>query len=293
MANNLPTQQRDHSRIDITEGMDPEDKARQLIASSKQEGKQVAALFRPVEGIVLWNFVLDSWDQYRTWLRLAGSFCPKLAMEVKCLHVKRTSPVSYEYSVCKVAAVNLRRAVHSAHDNKPHGQFWFCSVHKATPSSSAESRCNVCVQLFQVERERGVNFASTGKPGTPRVIDYGAICFRSQVLLAFGLRACLQHTADWLAASVAVADEVGWAAMGESTLSEGELSTFIRVKKLLQEADVSDDAAQPTWKKNTQAKMRSCYAAVMGGSHSSVRRWATYYSSSGTGGAGSSGKRCC
>eukprot|EP00241_Pyramimonas_parkeae_P015877 CAMPEP_0114319408 /NCGR_PEP_ID=MMETSP0059-20121206/25224_1 /TAXON_ID=36894 /ORGANISM="Pyramimonas parkeae, Strain CCMP726" /LENGTH=460 /DNA_ID=CAMNT_0001446411 /DNA_START=116 /DNA_END=1497 /DNA_ORIENTATION=+ len=198
-------QQGQNSRItlDVTEGMDPIDKGKSIAINASITNRG-----RPSEGIQLWNDVIEAWEYYRVWLRLAGSFSPKLTSEV--------------------------------------------------------------------EHERQRSFAVTGRPRTPRVIDYGAICFRTQVLLSYQLRGCLQHSIEWLAASVAAADEVGWANC-DRVLSEGDLNTFIRCQKLLQELDVADDAARS---EKSQDRMRVCFASAMGGAHPSSRRWATFYSSS-------------
>jgi hypothetical protein len=84
-------------------------------------------------------------------------------------------------------------------------------------------------------------------------------CRRSHVLLAYGLRRPLQQAALWMGATASV-DAAAWRAGGG--LSEGDLELLTRVRKLLRELDVGDDASELRLL-HTHAKFRRCFGALL------------------------------
>lgn len=81
---------------------------------------------------------------------------------------------------------------------------------------------------------------------TPTLYEKGVICFRSQVLLKYGLRRVLQSGFSWLSLNDA----------GGLT-SEIEVELLQSIHHLLQEVDVRDDSLSP--KAFTQTKMWRCF----------------------------------
>lgn len=101
-----------------------------------------------------------------------------------------------------------------------------------------------CPRLnFQVMVEKARTTAWTT---TPSLYEKGVICFRSQVLLKYGLRRLLQSGYIWLASSDA-----------NGLTSETEVNLLQSVNHLLQELDVRDDTVSA--QAFTQTKMRRCF----------------------------------
>lgn len=123
----------------------------------------------------------------------------------------------------------------------------------------------------QVEAER----ARTGVPRTPLLIDAGAICFRSQVLLTYELREPLQTALEWLVAKLQISEECAWQPhAGSSTLTDKESDLLERAQQLLQELDVADDAAQPGIQATQEKLHRCCGVALKGLRSRQKKNWA-------------------
>ncbi|KAL0021398.1 hypothetical protein WJX77_012562 [Trebouxia sp. C0004] len=91
--------------------------------------------------------------------------------------------------------------------------------------------CSLCTRLMEcISAERAAEMMSRGKADTPTLFDMGKAAFRSQVVLAFGLRSALQSS---------------WQGLGSSAKSNtqcvGDAHILLNVTHLLQELDVSDD----------------------------------------------------
>lgn len=101
-----------------------------------------------------------------------------------------------------------------------------------------------CPRLnFQVTVEKA---RATAWTTTPSLYEKGVICFRSQILLRYGLRRILQSGYTLLTCSDA-----------NGLTSEYEVDLLQSIQHLLQEVDVSDDSlsTQPF----TQTKLRRCF----------------------------------
>ncbi|KAK3272002.1 hypothetical protein CYMTET_19680 [Cymbomonas tetramitiformis] len=123
----------------------------------------------------------------------------------------------------------------------------------------------------QVEAER----TRTGVPRTPLLIEAGAICFRSQVLLTYELREPLQTALEWLVAKLQLSEECAWQPYaGGSTLSDKESDLLERAQQLLQELDVADDAAQPGIQATREKLHRCCGVALKGLRSRQKKNWA-------------------
>ncbi|KAI5056453.1 hypothetical protein GOP47_0028741 [Adiantum capillus-veneris] len=101
--------------------------------------------------------------------------------------------------------------------------------------------CPVLNVQVMVEKAR-----ATGWTTTPSLYEKGVICFRSQILLRYGLRRVLQSGYTLLTCSDA-----------NGLTSESEVDLLQSIQHLLQEVDVRDDtlSRQPF----TQTKMRRCF----------------------------------
>ncbi|KAH7278944.1 hypothetical protein KP509_38G065400 [Ceratopteris richardii] len=101
--------------------------------------------------------------------------------------------------------------------------------------------CGKLNMQVMVEKAR-----STAWTTTPNLYEKGVICFRSQILLRYGLRRILQSGYSLLTFS----DANGWT-------TEREVDCLQSIHHLLQEVDVRDDtvSSQPF----TQTKMRRCF----------------------------------
>ncbi|DBA86230.1 TPA: hypothetical protein ACH3X1_005734 [Trebouxia sp. C0004] len=96
--------------------------------------------------------------------------------------------------------------------------------------------CSLCTRLMEcISAERAAEMMSRGKADTPTLFDMGKAAFRSQVVLAFGLRSALQSS---------------WQGLGSSAKSNtqcvGDAHILLNVTHLLQELDVSDDGTKPS-----------------------------------------------
>ncbi len=80
-----------------------------------------------------------------------------------------------------------------------------------------------------------------------------------QVLLGYRLRRPLQAAALWLAARAAGDGEAWRCGCG---LSEAQLALLVRLRKLLTEVDVYDDAGAPVGQ-HTLGKFRQCYGSLL------------------------------
>eukprot|EP00850_Spirogloea_muscicola_P020674 SM000223S07302 [mRNA] locus=s223:55417:57097:- [translate_table: standard] len=102
---------------------------------------------------------------------------------------------------------------------------------------------------FEVMVERA-RFA--GVSATPTVFDKGMTCFRSNVLLSYGLRRRLQESLSWLT----IVDTMGDA-------SDVEVDILIKGRRVYQELDVLDDFTLPkvTF---TQEKLQRCFHSLAG-----------------------------
>lgn len=83
---------------------------------------------------------------------------------------------------------------------------------------------------------------------------------RSQVLLCYKLRRPLQQAALWLAAAEASEEAAGWRA--GCGLTDADADVLTRVRKLLRELDVGDDASEAVGMQ-THSKFRRCYGALL------------------------------
>ncbi|CAI5484570.1 unnamed protein product [Closterium sp. Yama58-4] len=118
---------------------------------------------------------------------------------------------------------------------------------------------------FEVMIERA---RSNHHSATPTVYDKGVISFRSNVLLAFGLRRQIQEALlvliDAAHAAFYTPTRAASAATAVATVPEtANLVPLLKqIKHLFQELDVADDATLPTIT-HTQAKFRRCFCILL------------------------------
>ncbi|CAM6116399.1 unnamed protein product [Calypogeia fissa] len=97
-----------------------------------------------------------------------------------------------------------------------------------------------------IERARSPN-----QPATPTVYNKGLICFRSQVVLRYGLRSLLQAGFIYLTTQD-----------GMDGTSDQDMDLLRASHHMLQELDVADDFTLPL-KNHTQTKLRQCFRSAL------------------------------
>ncbi|KAA6413618.1 MAG: hypothetical protein FRX49_13726 [Trebouxia sp. A1-2] len=108
--------------------------------------------------------------------------------------------------------------------------------------------CSLCTRLTEcISAERAAEMMSRGKADTPTLFGMGKAAFRSQVILAFGLRSALQCNWQELRSSAK-----------SNTQCVGDAHVLLDVTHLLQELDVSDDGTKPSGY-HTQERMREVF----------------------------------
>ncbi|KAL3157644.1 hypothetical protein ABBQ32_012089 [Trebouxia sp. C0010 RCD-2024] len=108
--------------------------------------------------------------------------------------------------------------------------------------------CSLCNRLVEcISAERAAELMSRGKADTPTLFDMGKAAFRSQVILAYGLRSALQASWEALQSSAR-----------RNCQSVDDAHVLLDTTRLLQELDVADDGTKPAGY-HTQERMREVF----------------------------------